>query len=339
MMKPRIAISMGDPNGIGAEVIVKALGDAARRGRAAWVVVGSMACLERAAGVRLDWRRVGGAGEGNPPRVGEVVVVDDGRGGWGAGENAAAGEASFAWVQGAIDLARRGAGDAWRVDGVVTGPISKKAWELAGHGQYPGHTELFAERFGVREYAMMFVSPVMNVILATVHVPLARVADELSEERVLRAIVLGAKALEARGVVGPRVAVCGLNPHAGEGGLLGSEDSRLIAPAIEAARTAGVDASGPYPADTVFLQAMDGVRRGRRFDLVVAMYHDQGLGPFKLVARDSGVNVTVGLPTVRTSPDHGTAFDIAGKNVADAGSMGAAMDLAVEMAKGRDEVR
>jgi 4-hydroxythreonine-4-phosphate dehydrogenase len=183
---------------------------------------------------------------------------------------------------------------------------------------------------------MMFVSPVVCVILATIHVPLASVPGLITTERVLSTIRMGHATcarlgLHPRGRAA-RIAVCGLNPHAGEHGLLGSEDDAIIAPAIEASRREGIDASGPYPGDTIFQKAVRQQGREPRFDLVVAMYHDQGLGPLKLVAFDSAVNMTVGLPIVRTSPDHGTAFDIAGRGVADAGSMRSAMEMAVRLA-------
>ncbi len=335
-MSLRLAISMGDPAGIGPEVIVKALAAESRTANTGWVIVGADEPLRRAAlaaGLPPAWRTLPTLIPGAEPKPGEVVLIDDGRGPWNTGTSREAGQASYAWVSQAIALAQLRPGDPWRVDGVVTGPISKQAWALAGHSRYPGHTELFAERFGVDDFAMMFMSGVMNVILATVHVPLLRVPALLTTAGVRRAISLGAASLKARGFLSPRIAVCGLNPHAGEEALLGEEDARVIAPAIQAARALGADVSGPFPGDTVFLDAIDRPGRPRRFDLVVAMYHDQGLIPFKLLARDEGVNVTVGLPTVRTSPDHGTAFDIAGKNLADPGSMGAAMDLAIELAR------
>ena len=177
---------------------------------------------------------------------------------------------------------------------------------------------------------MMFVSPRLKVILATVHVPLRMVPGLLTRERVVRTIELGAAECARLGVGGPRVAVCGVNPHAGEAGLLGDDEGRVIGPAIEAAKKRGIDARGPFPGDTVFNAAVKG-----EFDLVVAMYHDQGLIRVKLLDRDRAVNVTVGLPVIRTSPDHGTAFDIAGRGIADAGSMKAAIRLAVRMAGGR----
>ncbi|MBL8760836.1 MAG: 4-hydroxythreonine-4-phosphate dehydrogenase PdxA, partial [Phycisphaerae bacterium] len=259
--------------------------------------------------------------------------------------SAAAGHLSFDFVDDAIAMAlrpRAGAGraDPWHADAIVTAPISKEAWKRAGHGRYPGHTELLAERCGVDSAAMLFHAPAdaatnrreLNVVLVTIHVPLMRVASLLSPVRIAGVIGLGAAAVRElgrdSGHGSPRVGVCGLNPHAGEHGLMGDEDERIIVPAIELARARGVDADGPFPADTIYNAALRG-----RFDLVVAMYHDQGLIPVKVLAWDRAVNVTLGLPIIRTSPDHGTAFDIADKNMADEGSMVSAIELAAQMAR------
>jgi 4-hydroxythreonine-4-phosphate dehydrogenase len=268
-----------------------------------------------------------------------VVVVDDGLWAVGdiaraAGADALAGRASFAWVERAIEAVKRPMGDPWRAGAMVTAPIAKEAWRLAGGeaGQFPGHTELLGERFSSPRSAMLFVGPTLRVILATIHVPLARVAGMLTAEKVYDAIWLGAQACREMGVSGPRVAVAGLNPHAGEGGMFGDEDAQVIAPAVGRARAEGIDATGPWPGDSVFLDAVKG-----RYDLVVAMYHDQGLIPVKLVDRARAVNVTVGLAhagrsVVRTSPAHGTAFDIAGQGKADASSMVEAIEVARRMA-------
>jgi 4-hydroxythreonine-4-phosphate dehydrogenase len=317
---PTFAITVGDPGGIGPEVAVKALADQQVQSAARFRVFGPIAALDRAAhaaGVAHTWR------------AGDAELVDAGTGrAFPAKPTAAGGELSFRLVEDAIAAAKLPLGDARRVDGVVTGPISKAAWAMAGHREFPGHTELFAARFGVERYGMMFFTPRLRVILATAHVPLMRVGPLLTPERVERAIGLGDEACRRAGVERPRVAVCGLNPHAGEEGLLGTEDDAAIKPAIDSARRRGIDAHGPFPGDTVFIAAAAG-----RWDLVVAMYHDQGLIPVKLLDRDRAVNVTVGLPIVRTSPDHGTAFDIAGQNRADPGSMKAAILLAARLAR------
>jgi 4-hydroxythreonine-4-phosphate dehydrogenase len=366
---------MGDPAGVGPEVIVKALDDGAVRRLARWVVFGSdraLAAAARACAVPATWAEF-------PPHfasstlaslgAGEVGVVDLCR---SVGLDAATdfprradgsnGALSFESVLRAIALAQLPHDHPWHAAAVVTGPINKQAWSLAGHGKYPGHTELFAEAFHTAKYAMMFHAgagascsrgggreqdapappfhgaPGMNVILATVHRPLRNVPDALTTQRVLDTIELGASAMKHLGVASPRVGVCGLNPHAGEHGLLGEEDDAVIAPAVASARAQGIDATGPWPADTIFQGAL--AYEGKppaRFDLVVAMYHDQGLIPLKTLAWDRAVNFTVGLshnarPVWRTSPDHGTAFDIAGTGAAHVGSMKAAMTLAVKLA-------
>jgi 4-hydroxythreonine-4-phosphate dehydrogenase len=333
---PTLAISMGDPGGIGPEVLVKALAAGAGAGTRCLVVGARTPVLlaARRAGITPEWRTVA-APEDAPPGPG-VTLIDNGAAGDGPfepGPRARGGSLSHAWVLDAIALARRPAGDPCRAHAIVTGPISKHAWALAGHARHPGHTELLAEAFGVDpaaqdRYGMMFHTPRLRVILATAHVPLARVPAALSPALIEHKITLGDAACRALGVPRPRIAVCGLNPHAGEEGLLGAEDRDLIAPGVARARARGIDASGPHPGDTVFIAAGEG-----RFDLVVAMYHDQGLIPVKLLDRDRGVNMTVGLPVPRTSPDHGTAFDIAGQNRADPGSTQAAIDLALRLAR------
>lgn len=192
--------------------------------------------------------------------------------------------------------------------------------------RWPGHTELLAARTKAKRHAMMFVSPRLRVALASAHVALMEIKNVLTIGRVFDAIDLGAQLCRQLGFAKPMVAVCGLNPHASENGLFGDEEERIIRPAIEVARRHGIDALGPFPGDTIFIDAAAG-----KYDLVVAMYHDQGLIPVKLLGWDKAVNVTVGLPIVRTSPDHGTAFGIAGTNVASEGSMRAAIELAIRM--------
>lgn len=351
--RPVIAISMGDPAGIGAEVIVKALARPNAQPNlgslAQFRIIGSAAAIERAAanaGIPAFWRvvdhdRIGDAKVLNPggnSDTGDVLIIDR----HASHEvsmgkvSAAAGHLSFHFVDDAIAMALRPAGDPWHADAIVTGPISKEAWKRAGHGRYPGHTELLAERCGVPSAAMLFHAPAdsgagrreLNVVLVTIHIPLMRVAGMLTVDRIARVIEQGAAALREFGHEAQRVGVCGLNPHAGEHGLMGDEDDRVIVPAIELARSRGINAEGPFPADTIYNAALRG-----RFDLVVAMYHDQGLIPIKVLAWDSAVNVTLGLPIIRTSPDHGTAFDIADQNMADAGSMTSAIELAARMAK------
>ena len=233
----------------------------------------------------------------------------------------ASGDASIRYVLAAVDAAKRG----W-VDGLVTAPISKEAVRMAGH-PWPGHTELLAAEFGVSDVAMMFAGGPLRVVLVTIHTSLAEAIRAITAKRIVRICRLGSDAVRRYfGVEVPRLGVCGLNPHASEAGQFGFEEREIIGPAIEEAKAAGVCAFGPLPPDTAFHQALRG-----RFDLVVAMYHDQGLIPIKTVAFEESVNITIGLPIVRTSVDHGTAYDIAGQGQANPASMTAAIRMAVDM--------
>lgn len=332
--RPVIGITMGDPAGIGPEVVVRALADRGLRKRARFVVYGQNAALTLEAdrlGIEPRWYRVAHDSDRAGRTIDEDVVVFDFDGFEAHTVEArkpskSGGLASKSFVESAIADALRDPGDPRRIDAVVTGPISKESWSLAGF-KWPGHTELFAHRTKAKRHGMMFVSPRMRVILATTHIPLLRLRDELTIGRVHDPIELGHEACRELGIRKPRIAVCGMNPHAGEGGLFGDEEQRLIAPAIEIARGHGIDVHGPFPADTVFIRAAAG-----DWDLVVAMYHDQGLIPVKLLGWDKAVNWTVGTSIVRTSPDHGTAFDIAGTGRASEGSTVAAIELAADVA-------
>lgn len=343
---------MGDPFGIGPEVIVKSLANEDLRGRARFFIFGPHSALYRAAhGLDIEpfWNRIQPS-PNNPllrslartadsltPQVTVVDISDHRLKAWEdsgslhgmPGPSSEGGAASLAAINEVIGWAY-GPGRPGRdpaLDAIVTAPISKASWSLAGMKRFPGHTELLADRTGARRYAMLFVAPGLRVVLATIHLPLMDIRNVLTIGKVFDPIDLGSQSLTGDfGIASPRIAVCGLNPHASEGGLFGDEEARLIEPAIRLARDQGIDASGPWPADTVFNAAREG-----RFDLVVAMYHDQGTIPIKLLARDEGVNMTLGLPIIRTSPDHGTAFDIAGKNCANPGSMTAAIRLAIDI--------
>ncbi len=337
--KPTIAVSMGDPSGIGPEVLVKALADPELRRSARFFIHGlsePMLAAADAANIPPFWWRVKvGSSLLDTAAAHEVVLIDHAEMAsalhWSEGGDRtptkASGALSFRFVDDAIAAAKGEIPAHPRADAVVTAPISKHAWALAGHSRWPGHTELLAERFAAARSRMAFIAPKLRVILVTAHVPLTRIANDLTIGRVHDTIDLGADLCRALGIERPRIAVAGLNPHAGEEGLLGDEEKRIIAPAIAHAQRNGIDAQGPFPGDTVFNAAIKG-----RYDLVVAMYHDQGLIPVKLLAFDSAVNITTGLPVWRTSPDHGTAYDIAGKNIADCGSMKESLKLAVRLA-------
>lgn len=234
--------------------------------------------------------------------------------------NAGAGLAAFQALCMAIDDAMH-----QRISAIVTAPLNKEAMHEAGI-DFPGHTEILAERSGTEHVAMMLVNDQLRVILATIHIALSEVPRTLTQALELRTIELAHRACRGMGIAQPRIAVAGLNPHAGENGKFGTEEQTVIAPAISQARALGLDASGPWPGDTIFMRA----RRGE-FDIVVAQYHDQGLIPIKYLGIDEGVNVTVGLPFVRTSVDHGTAFDIAGKGVAEPSSLLTAFETALGM--------
>ena len=347
---PTLAITMGDPGGIGPEIVVQSLVPLTKSSIAStrFIVHGSGAAMHAAAatlGIEPYWWSIDRGSALITSALGHRVLLiasdADVRahrpGGLrGPGEDQPIrferephklnGALSHRWVCDAIESAKLDGGTPGRADGIVTAPISKSAWHAAGHTRYPGHTELLGAKFNTRRFAMMFEGPDLRVSLATVHVPLNEIRDVLTIGKVYDAIDLGVQGCRQLGIANPRVAVCGLNPHAGEGGLMGDEESRLIEPAITLATNHGMRVEGPFPGDTIFGRAVSG-----EFDLVVAMFHDQGLIPVKLLARDRSVNITVGLPTVRTSPDHGTAFDIAGRGVADAGSMSAAIETAERM--------
>jgi len=306
----KLIISAGDPAGIGPEVTLKALARPEVRALAEIAVAGDPAYLVQAArefGLPAP-ERVEPAGDAGAVRPGEL--------------SAEGGAAAVAAVVRAVELIRAGT-----YDGLVTAPINKEAIRLAGF-PWPGHTELLADLTGGSDVRMLLVTDRLRVVHVTTHRSLRSAIEAVARDRVLRTIELGAQGAHRLGVERPRVAVAGLNPHAGEGGLFGDEESREIAPAVEAARSAGIDASGPLPPDTVFWRASRG-----EFDVVVAMYHDQGHIPVKLGGFDEGVNVTLGLPFPRASVDHGTAFDIAGRGVARWQSMAAALRVGAQLAR------
>jgi 4-hydroxythreonine-4-phosphate dehydrogenase len=319
---PLIAVTMGDPAGIGPEIVAKTFAAERFRDENKAIVVGDPEILGRAAkllGLQLRVNEISEPEEAaSEPDTVDVISVGEIPEDLPFGElDARAGDAAFRYLERAIHLASAG-----RVGAIATAPLNKEAMHLAGH-KYPGHTEILAELTGTEDYAMMLVTDELKVIHVSTHVSLREAIERVKPDRELAVIRLAHGSLRKLGVDTPKVAVAGLNPHAGENGLFGTEDAQCIAPAVEAAKEEGIEATGPWPPDTVLMRA----RRGE-FDVVVVQYHDQGHIPVKLMGFDTGVNVTVGLPFFRTSVDHGTAFDIAGTGKADHASMQAALDLA-----------
>lgn len=316
----KVAITMGEPGGIGPEVALKAA--AATRKICIPVLVGDLEvfkAVQRLLGIDDILRAVKKPAEVAPD---VIQVIDTGRAGdFKVGRPTADGaSASVSAIKSAVRLAKDG-----KVYAIVTAPISKEALKLAGYG-WPGHTEMLAELTGTEDYTMMLIGGELRVILVTIHTSLKDVPSQITESAVIRTLRLAKQAASMLAIEKPRIAVAGLNPHAGEAGMFGHEENDIIAPAIEKARGEGISAGGPYPPDTVYFRAARG-----EFDIVVSMYHDQGLIPLKLLAFESGVNVTVGLPIIRTSPDHGTAYEIAGKGKANPLSMIEAVRLALSL--------
>ena len=331
MTPPLVAVTMGDPAGVGPEIIAKTFADPDFHMGNRALVVGDAGMLERAAellGLPLGIRGIREPEDAAfEPGTADVLQVGDLPPDLPFGElDARAGDAAFRYVEKATRLASAG-----RVTAIATAPLNKEAMHLAGHG-YPGHTEILADLTGTDDYAMMLVTDELKVIHVSTHVSLKEAIDRAQPERELAVIRLADESLKKLGVRSPRVAVAGLNPHAGENGLFGKEDLEKIRPAVKAALEEGVDASGPWAPDTVMMRARQGY-----FDVVVVQYHDQGHIPIKLMGFDTGVNVTVGLPFFRTSVDHGTAFDIAGTGKADHASLKAALDLARSLAGAEEE--
>ncbi|MBX3277508.1 MAG: 4-hydroxythreonine-4-phosphate dehydrogenase PdxA [Acidobacteria bacterium] len=334
--RARIGITIGDPAGIGPEVALRAASSDEVLGICSPVLVGDASYLVR-------WARIFGLTSGfeilpagfpipSPEKLPDAAIiydtanlpedVDMGR------DSAAAGRAAAGCIEAAARLCLSG-----ELDAVATAPISKRALALAGYS-YPGHTEMFAALASCDDFAMTFFAPSLRVALLTTHVALAQVPSLVKRAGLERLIRLLDRELQRYGFDRPRIAVAALNPHAGEGGLFGVEEAREMLPAIDACRADGIEASGPHPGDTVFVRASRGA-----FDIVVSCYHDQGLIPVKCLSFGEAVNVTLGLPFIRTSVDHGAAFDIAGKGRAEYGSMIAAVRLAAELHARRRQER
>ncbi|EGA9156875.1 D-threonate 4-phosphate dehydrogenase [Salmonella enterica subsp. enterica serovar Kirkee] len=322
-----VAITMGDPAGIGPEIIVKALSEDGLNG-APLVVIGCLTTLKRlqAKGItpNVELRAIERVAEARfAPGI--IHVIDEPLAQPEALEagkvQAQAGDLAYRCVKRATELALRG-----DVQAIATAPLNKEALHLAGHN-YPGHTELFATLTHSRDYAMVLYTDKLKVIHVSTHIALRKFLDTLSTTRVETVIGIADTFLKRVGYVKPRIAVAGVNPHAGENGLFGDEETRILTPAITDARAKGMDVYGPCPPDTVFLQAYEG-----QYDMVVAMYHDQGHIPLKLLGFYDGVNITAGLPFIRTSADHGTAFDIAWTGKAKSESMAVSIKLAMQLA-------
>jgi 4-phospho-D-threonate 3-dehydrogenase / 4-phospho-D-erythronate 3-dehydrogenase len=319
-----IVITMGDPSGVGPEVTVKALASLGAAERESFAIVGDREVLERAiaaSGVTLP---LAAQGQRPPGGVALIEVPVEGLPDRFGVLSPQCGEAAFQYIRTAVELAQEG-----RAVGIVTAPINKEALNSAGH-HYDGHTGLLAHLTGSRASWMLLASERLNVIHVSTHVALRTAIERATPERVLETIRTGHRHLQRMGISKPRIAVAGINPHCGENGLFGTEDDDQITPGVTAARSEGIDVVGPISADTVYHRAYQGA-----FDLVVAQYHDQGHIPIKLVAFDTAVNVSLGMPIDRSSVDHGTAFDIAGTGKANHVNMLSVLEYARRLAESR----
>jgi len=319
----KLAITMGDPGGVGPEIIVRALNSPEVRNYCAPIVIGDASIMEEALNLlklNLQLRLIKSPEESKPTSRDRFIELID----MGMIKKfrknkptAEGGKACVSYIKKAVEVAVKK-----QVDGIVTAPISKEALKIAGF-KWPGHTEMLADLTNTRDYAMMLMGGNLRVILVTMHTALRNVPALITEKRILKTIRLAKKACDMLKIKKPRIAVAALNPHAGEAGMFGDEEKKKIIPAIREAVKERIPVSGPYPPDTIFYKAYKG-----EVDVIVCMYHDQGLIPLKMIAFDQGVNTTIGLPFVRTSPDHGTAYDIAWKGIADPTSMIEAIKLA-----------
>jgi 4-hydroxythreonine-4-phosphate dehydrogenase len=321
---PRIGITMGDPAGIGPEVVLKAVAEDEIRRACIPVIIGDAQLLAHTART-LDLQSgydIVRADESFPEHSEPVIYhlgnitgfIEPGI------ESGAAGKAAGGYIEAAVELCAAGS-----IDAVATAPINKRALFLGGYS-FPGHTEFFAHLTGAEDYAMAFVAGNLRIVLLSTHVPLSEAIRLVERDRIIRRVNLTNRELQRWGVEKPRISVAALNPHGAEGGLFGVEEASEIMPAIDACRRDDINVQGPFSADTVFLRASRG-----EFDAVVACYHDQAMIPVKCLSFGEAVNVTLGLPFIRTSVDHGTAFDIAGKGLAEHSSMVAAIKLAAEL--------
>lgn len=325
--KPIVGITMGDVAGVGPEIIVKSLQNKSIYNQSHPVVIGDALMLKRATDILNIDITIKKAEENSKFKTvfGEILCYDlklfseyppFGK------VSSVTGDAAFEYLRTAIELSKEN-----KIDAICTAPLNKEALHKAGH-LYPGHTEILAELTDTKDFSMMLSSPNLKVIHVTTHVGIIDAIQIINPDRVYKVIKLAHETLAGLGINKPKIGVCGINPHAGENGLFGNgEEEEKIVPAIKAAVKAGINVKGPLPADTLFFLAQRG-----DFDIVIAMYHDQGHIPIKVLGLESGVNITVGLPIIRTSVDHGTAFDIAGKGIVDERSMMEAIRQAVELA-------
>jgi 4-hydroxythreonine-4-phosphate dehydrogenase len=323
---PLIVITMGDPAGIGPEIIAKVIDSGELFSLCRPVVIGDAGVMKKLIEemrFSVTVRSITALAQADPAHgkldVLDLKMVNLASHRWGT-PNISSGKAVVAYIKKAVELTVSGEADA-----IVTAPINKEMMNAAGY-HYAGHTELLADLTGSKEYGMLFVGGGLRVILATIHVALKDVHKHINTGTILKTLRLAHTAMQAFGIDNPRIGVAALNPHAGEGRLFGSEEWDEILPAVIKAREEGIHASDPVPADTLFYKA-----RNNYYDIVAAMYHDQGLAPLKMLAFGNAVNVTVGLPIIRTSVDHGTAYDIAGKGCADPASLLEAVKLAAKM--------
>lgn len=320
---------MGDPAGIGAEVVLKSLNQKSIRSKCRPVVIGDFSYLKlliKKFAFPFKVTAVNKVQEIkslslNAIPVLDLKILDDEKIKFGIC-SARYGKASYEYIAEGIKLASSNS-----IDALVTAPINKESFHKAGV-PYTGHTEMLAKMTKTTKFAMMLAGDKLRVVLVTRHIPLKDVAKKLTREKILTAVGLAESYGKFFNIPNPKIAVCGLNPHAGEGGTMGKEEKRTIMPAIKKAKKSGINVCGPYASDTIFYKAVQG-----QYDFVIAMYHDQGLIPLKTLYFDEGVNVTLGIPFIRTSPDHGTAYDIAGKNIASSESMEKAIQLAIRMSR------
>ncbi|PUZ30997.1 4-hydroxythreonine-4-phosphate dehydrogenase PdxA [Staphylococcus cohnii] len=328
MKKPIIGITMGDPSGVGPEIIAKSLNNEELYTRSHPIVIGDSKRLKEVIQIlnlNLEVESVKENDNFETTTFGKIKCIDLNllTNNLEFGQiNTISGDAAFKYLSKAIDLA-----NSKRIDAICTAPLNKEAMQKAGH-LYPGHTEILADLTNTDNYTMMLSSPKLKVIHVTTHVGLIEAINRIEPQRVLEVIKMADVTLKDSGIENPKIGVCGINPHAGENGLFGNgEEEEKIDPAIKQAKDLNINVEGPLPADTLFFRAQRG-----DFDIVVAMYHDQGHGPIKVLGLEAGVNITIGLPIIRTSVDHGTAFDIAGKGIVDERSMNEALNQAILLA-------